>query len=391
MKILVVTPLFPSKPDDHIGGFIVDSICALKKEGCDISLLVMRPWVPWILEKLKPGLKKGVDTSRIPAEIDVTVCYYFSIPRNYLRWLSNKISIKQIAAKIANLACFSKFNLIHVHNELSVPAVITAGNNLSIPVVATVHGAETNRRYWRASGKLISQALGKLNKLVLVGEPLVPFFRKRASKNNHFTVVPNGFEFSPEMLDVKKSEWVDELRFVSVSNLSDEGKCIDITLRAFAELEIHQKYNWIYTIVGDGCKRNEYQDLVISLGLKDKVRFVGACSHKEVYQHLQQSNIFCLPSCREAFGVAHLESMAFGLLSIGVRGQGPEMFIQHEKTGILVEPESVSSLVKALKSIFERPNDMQKIALQGKTQVHTHFTWKQHAEKLMSVYKEVSL
>ena len=206
--------------------------------------------------------------------------------------------------------------------------------------------------------------------------------------DNNFVVVPNGFLFSKDMLIKNKPYWPDMLTFVSVSNLSDDAKRIDISLRAFAELEKEKKYNWNYVVIGDGTFKTEYEKLAFSLGLKDKVKFVGFCTHKEVYRYLLKSDIFCLPSFPEAFGVAHLEAMAFGLLTIGTRGQGPSMFIKHEETGLLVEKDSVFSLKSVLQMIFEHPEKMKLIALNGKKQAHENFTWKQHAKKLSAIYQE---
>lgn len=389
MNILIVTPLFPSHAKDHNGLFIVDSINSLKNAGYKITVLVIRPWVPSILKIIRPNLCQSRDPFQIDHDIEIVVTYYFSIPRNHIRWLSNWISFKQIGMKLKKVIKQYSIDLIHTHTELSVPPVVGVARQLGVPVIATMHGAETNERYWRGVRKPISKALPQVKKVVLVGAPLQPFFQKLVGNDNNFVIVPNGFFFSKNMLINNKQYWPDTLTFVSVSNLSDDAKRIDMTLHAFAELEKEKKYNWNYIIIGDGTFKTEYEQLACSLGLKDRVKFVGSCSHKEVYRYLLKSDIFCLPSFPEAFGVAHLEAMAFGLLAIGTRGQGPSMFIKHEETGLLVEKGSVFSLKSMLQMIFNNPEKMKQIALNGKKYVHENFTWKQHAKKLSSLYQEV--
>ena len=388
MNILIVTPLFPSHAKDHNGLFIVDSINSLKNAGYKITVLITRPWIPSILKMIRPNLHQSRDPFQLGYDIEILVTHYFSIPRNHMRWLSNWISFKQIGMKIKKIIKNYSIDLIHVHTELSVPPVVSVARQFDVPIIATMHGAETNKRYWRGVRKPIVKALPYVKKIVLVGEPLRIFFKKLVDNDNNFAVVPNGFLFSNNMLINNKQYWPDTLTFVSVSNLSDDAKRIDITLHAFAELEKEKQYNWSYIIIGEGTFKTEYEQLAFSLGLKDKVRFVGFCTHEEVYRYLLNSDIFCLPSFPEAFGVAHLEAMAFGLLAIGTQGQGPSMFIKHEETGLLVDKGSVFSLKSVLQMIFNNPEKMKKIALNGKKHVHENFTWEQHAKKLAAVYQE---
>ncbi|OGT32464.1 MAG: hypothetical protein A3C44_03440 [Gammaproteobacteria bacterium RIFCSPHIGHO2_02_FULL_39_13] len=388
MNILIVTPLFPSHAKDHNGLFIVDSINSLKNAGYKITVLITRPWIPSILKMIRPNLHQSRDPFQLGYDIEILVTHYFSIPRNHMRWLSNWISFKQIGMKIKKIIKNYSIDLIHVHTELSVPPVVSVARQFDVPIIATMHGAETNKRYWRGVRKPIVKALPYVKKIVLVGEPLRIFFKKLVDNDNNFAVVPNGFLFSNNMLINNKQYWPDTLTFVSVSNLSDDAKRIDITLHAFAELEKEKQYNWSYIIIGEGTFKTEYEQLAFSLGLKDKVRFVGFCTHEEVYRYLLKSDIFCLPSFPEAFGVAHLEAMAFGLLAIGTRCQGPSIFIKHEETGLLVDKGSVFSLKSVLQMIFNNPEKMKKIALNGKKHVHENFTWEQHAKKLAAVYQE---
>jgi len=389
MNLLIVTPLFPSHAKDHHGLFILDSINSLKNAGHNIIVLVTRPWIPSILNIIKPNSHQSRDPFQIGHGIEILITHYFSIPRNHARWLSNWISFKQIGMQLRKIIKHYPIDLIHVHTELSVPPVVGVARQFGVPVIATMHGAETNERYWRGVRKPISKALSHVKKIVLVGEPLRIFFKKLANNDNNFVIVPNGFSFSNNMLVNNKRYWPDMLTFISVGNLSDDAKRIDIILHAFAELEKEKEYNWNYVIIGDGTFKKEYEQLAFSLGLKNKVKFVGFCTHEEVYRYLLKSDIFCLPSFPEAFGVAHLEAMAFGLLTIGTHGEGPSMFIKHEETGLLVEKNSVFSLKSVLQMIFNNPEKMKLIALNGKKHVHKNFTWKQHAKKLATIYQEV--
>ena len=123
--------------------------------------------------------------------------------------------------------------------------------------------------------------------------------------------------------------------------------------------------------------------------VKQQVQFLGACNHHEVYKQLSQADIFILPSYREAFGIAYVEAMSCGLLTVGVKGQGAEAFIEHGKTGLLVSPKSVDSLSQALAAVLASPDIMQAIAEEGRNHVYKNFTWEDHAQHLTKVYQEL--
>ena len=177
------------------------------------------------------------------------------------------------------------------------------------------------------------------------------------------------------------------MRWISVSNLH-EGKGIDLTLRALARLQQEGLENWTYEIVGGGAERARLDAMTDALGLRDKVIFHGKLPHDQAMRLLAQADVFVLPSYREAFGIAYLEAMAMGLLAIAVSGQGPEAFIAHRRTGLLVRPDDSEALFMAMKTVLENGPEMRRIAAAGQRLVRTEFTWPRHAEKLMAVYRE---
>jgi glycosyltransferase involved in cell wall biosynthesis len=268
-------------------------------------------------------------------------------------------------------------------------AVLPIAREFGIPVVVTLHGINTERRLldtpWKR--RRMRDALCAMKRVVLVGAPLRPYFGALAGRDDHFRVVPNGFEVPDRVADPRPEGWGTSLRWISVSNLH-EGKGIDLTLQALARLRQMGLANWSYDIVGDGAERPHLEAMTDALGLRDRVTFHGRMPHDEVMRVLSNADVFVLPSYREAFGIAYLEAMALGLLAIGVSGQGPEAFIAHDKTGLLVRPADVESLVATMKIVLENASEMRRIAAAGQRLVRAEFTWAAHARKLVAVYRE---
>ena len=189
-------------------------------------------------------------------------------------------------------------------------------------------------------------------------------------------------------LSIEKKWPSHSVRFISVSNLQ-EGKGIDLNLQALSRLKARGWSDWTYTIVGEGVERKRLKRLVCHLNFNEQVFFAGACPHRQVYDYLQNADVFILPSYREAFGIAYLEAMSCGLLTIGVVGEGPECFIENTKTGFLVPPKDIDALANTLEQVFLSREQIQKIASNGKQYVHQNLTWHAHAKQLLSVYLNI--
>jgi len=391
LSILTVTPWFPNTPGERNGNFIYDSVKSLFQEGVDVSVLVAQPWSPAIFGRFKPEWQQGrldiekFNNIRILRQIE-----HVSIPRNILLPISNRFRKHSIGPELEKMAKEVNANIIHAHTEGMAPIAVEVGRRLSIPVVVTLHGINTASRYIDAPRQkvMFRNALNAAVRVILVGEPLRDFFNEITGQDKNFRIVNNGFYFPSKKSSQREIFSSERVRFISVSNLH-EGKGIDINLKALSKLKTTGNLNWVYTIVGDGCERSNLEKLLRELGISDQVVIVGAIPHIDVYEHLAKADIFILPSYREAFGIAYVEAMAMGLLTIGVKGQGPSGFITDSETGILVEPRSANNLAERLVKVFDNREKMQAIAKAGCEYALSNLTWEAHAKQLVSVYKEL--
>jgi len=245
-------------------------------------------------------------------------------------------------------------------------------------------GSPAQRRRYRRS-------LNSVDRVILVGDPLRSHVAELLQRDDHLRVVHNGFRPPPpewRTRAVAERRPGDIMELISVSNLN-EGKGVDVTLGALAHLRRRGCDGWRYRVVGDGDQRAALERQARRLGIGDAVQFLGARPHSEVYPILADSEVFVLPSYREAFGIAYLEAMAMGLVAIGVRGQGPEAFLQHGQTGFLLLPRDETALASLLVRLHADPRWSREIAEHGKQEAWAHWTWNTHATALVSVYDEV--
>ncbi|TNF63933.1 MAG: glycosyltransferase, partial [Rhodobacteraceae bacterium] len=259
-----------------------------------------------------------------------------------------------------------------------------------LPVIAVLHGQNTNRAYLSAGSQSdrFRKALSAVDRLVIVGEPMRAYAGLLAGRGDHLAVIGNGVD-APERMRVPPDPDTAPVELITVANLQ-EGKGIDLLIAALARLAADGAGDWRLRVVGDGPLRDALQAQAARAGLDARIRLLGARSNAQVFALLAEADVFVLPSFREAFGVAYLEAMSTGLLTIGVQGEGPSQFIDHGRTGFLVAPRSVDSLVATLRPVLTGPRDgWRRIAAAGAAHARTHCTWQTHAEQLTDLMDRV--
>lgn len=392
MRILFLTPWFPSSRYDQVGNFILDSAEALANLGHEITILVSQSWKPkgaGLISKF--WIKKKINIEPLAGNIKIHICEYFSVPRHYLSYLSYLSYQDRVGSMLSKLILKYQCQLIHAHSELPGLAAVDIGKEFNIPTIITLHGISTeNKLYSKKSKRLLfDYSFSNANRIIMVGDSLYSFFSGFVNDTSHFRIVENGYrQYKLSRPGETKKFQDDYIKFISVSNLH-EGKGIDINLHALAKIKNMGINNWNYKIIGEGYQRSKLEKIVTRLQLSAYVKFYGGCQHNEVYKHLKNADVFILPSYREAFGIAYVEAMAHGLLAIAVEGQGPSSYIKHDLTGLLVKENDLDNLVEILYRIFHSPEKSLLIALRGQEYVKNNLTWDNHAKKLTDIYNEL--
>jgi glycosyltransferase involved in cell wall biosynthesis len=142
-------------------------------------------------------------------------------------------------------------------------------------------------------------------------------------------------------------------------------KRLDVLLRAAAMLrdDIPQLE---VRIVGGGPEDQRLRRLSSELRLNHLVRWVGDVSLNQLATEYNHSDIFCLPSVQEGFGIVFLEAMAAGKPIVAARAAAvPEVV----RSGILVEPENPEALADGILRLYRYPDLRQSLAAAGSRNV----------------------
>ncbi len=166
------------------------------------------------------------------------------------------------------------------------------------------------------------------------------------------------------------------------------SKGVDILLRALAGFS----GEWIAQIVGDGDERETLDRLARSLGIEDRVEFLGWVDHFDVPGYLRRWHVLALPSrtttrWREQFGRVLIEAMGCGVVPVGA-ATGEIPYVIGEE-GFVFPEDDVEAFRKILQKLNNEPHERKRIAEVGRKRVLEEFTWDVLAEKAHRLYEDI--
>lgn len=133
----------------------------------------------------------------------------------------------------------------------------------------------------------------------------------------------------------------------------EEEKHVDELLRALALLD--PRLDARLEIVGEGEQRAKLEALARELGIRDRVRFLGAVSDAEMRALLTRATVFAMPSRAELQSIATLEAMASGLPVVAADAMALPHLVEPGVNGYLVTPGDVDEFAARLTDVLTAP------------------------------------
>ena len=145
-------------------------------------------------------------------------------------------------------------------------------------------------------------------------------------------------------------------------------------------------------IVGDGPKRSEAEELAVTLGVRDRIVFLGSVEHREKLIALEAMDAVLLPSVdkAEAFGLVQIEGqllekpVIISDLPTGVRD-----ITQPNISGLMVRTGDVDSLADALNLLARNPETARAMGAEGRKIAQNKFTDKVFSHRLNQLVAKV--
>lgn len=214
---------------------------------------------------------------------------------------------------------------------------------------------------------------------------------KDVGVTSRIEVIPVGFDIdaSPDSYKNIRSRFTipaDTFLLLYVGRLSPE-KNLPFLIRAFASARKGCDKELHLMLVGDGPERFPLEQLVRSLALDKQVTFAGEIAHEGIGDFYGSADGFVFSSVTDVQAFVVCEALMAGLPVVAVRAPGPADFITDGQEGLLTGYDETAFAQAILKLVSNL--DLQIHLSQKARDLGKHFTKKQYADSLISLYVDL--
>ncbi len=264
-----------------------------------------------------------------------------------------------LASKIIDVIKYEKLDIIHVH--YAIPHAISGflakevvKNEYHTKLITTLHGTDiTLVGLEPAFQPLVKYSIDQSDAVTAVSEYLAQKTYEDFDPKKKINVIPNFIdtEFYKKMnLPFLKKQLAScgEKVLVHVSNFRPVKRVTDIIHLVD---KIRNEVSVKLLMIGDGPDRSEAEKLVISLGIQDKVKFLG--KQQSIVELLSIADLMILPSEQESFGLSALEAMSCGVPVIAYNIGGIPELVRNGYNGYMSDLKDIDGLAESALKILK--------------------------------------
>jgi phosphatidylinositol alpha-1,6-mannosyltransferase len=152
---------------------------------------------------------------------------------------------------------------------------------------------------------------------------------------------------------------------------------------------IAQKISNVHLLlVGEGPYRAELEKRSETLGVRDRITFIGRVQYSELPEYICAGDIFAMPSRSrlaglevEGLGIVYLEASSCGLPVIGgLSGGAPDAVLEGE-TGFSVDGTSADAIAQAAIRLLSDSEYAERLGTQGREWIVREWRWEIWSEQ----------
>ena len=297
-----------------------------------------------------------------------------------------------------------KFDLLHVHDFQVMPLAFLLKDEIDVPMIFTWHIPFTTAmpadwreflvRYMRYYDQIIFSTDEYVRTAVESG--LSP---DRVTKINPFIETAE-YKVAGENRFREKFGIPENDRIVLCISRMDPRKGQEYLIKAMESVHAkHQDVTCVFIgngsmtkkLMGRSGRLEDLKKLAESLGLTDKVKFLGKVGQEDLLAGYDACDMVVLPSVNEGFGLVLSEAMCFGKPLIGSNIGGIPEQIVDGVNGYLFKPMDHEELSQYILSLIEHPEVGKQMGAIGKELVHMKFCVERGFRDHSEIYDNIFL
>lgn len=299
------------------------------------------------------------------------------------------------------------YQVIHSHYWISGKVAMPAAKEFGIPLVHTMHTMARVKNASLAEGEnaepmirvqgetqIVEAAQALIANTDAEAASLVGLYD--ACPDNVAVVMPGVdlYNFTPNRKDARKHLGIDPKKLViSFVGRIQPHKGPEVLIRAIQEMMTHNpefRVDLLVLITGgvSGVKNNEdirLRELVNWLKLDDVIKFLEPISRDKLPDLYRSSDLVCVPSYSESFGLVALEAQACGTPVVASAVGGLRTAVADGISGVLVDGHNPRAWSSVIARLLMEPQRRILLSM-GAVEHASHFGWDRTARGTLDVY-----
>ncbi len=384
LRVLSLSTLYPNAANPNFGVFVERQMQAVAVRG-DVDLVMVNPvGLPPFPLSLHPRYRslRGAEAVEQRGGVAVLRPRFMVLPGT-----GGRFTARAEAAAVLPLArrlhAEQPFDLIDAQFFYpDGPAAVRIAQALGLPSSIKARGADVH--YWGhaigTSGQVRDTAQGASG-LLAVADGLADDLAALGVDRGKVTVHRTGLDravFRP----LDRSVCRQELGLLAAGAvLACVGALIERKGQRFAIEALAQIPDAILLLAGAGPDEDRLRALAATLGLAERVRFLGAVPHADLPVVLSAADVFVLPTASEGLANAWVEALACGIPVVTTPLPGAQELLTDPAYGRIVarDPKAIAAAVNELLAA-PPPRDA---VLAGAAE----FSWEANAAALVAYWR----
>lgn len=322
------------------------------------------------------GTKDGADTFHNAVKAAGFKACHIAIP--------GKLNPRTLV-QLRRMFVTQEIDILHTHGFKSDVLGYLATRSLPIKLVSTIHGWTPGEgRVIRAYEAISRIFLKRFDRLYPLSPKLLHELQQQKFSPSKLQLILNGVDLTPFEFGYRIRKKDEPVEFLFAGRICRPKGVFEL-IHAFAEANFSTPTRLL--IAGDGPDRSALENLAESLGIADRVRFLGTV--ESIAPYLKTSDALVLPSHSEGIPRVVMEAFAAGVPVIGTAIAGIQQLVEHEVTGFLVPVGDSRALAQALERIIALPDLSRSMATNARQVVTTKYSASRMASDFRQEYRRL--
>ncbi len=397
-KILVLTSTYPRSVGSAEPRFVADLCRELSadnnvfvltqnrpgtstRETADGHTIIRYRYAPSSLEVLSED--GGLVGSLRKSPIRLLLLPFFL----FAQWLAIRKTIKTLSPDI-----------IHAHwiipQSFVALLALPRRHKRRIPIICTSHGGDLYGLQDPLSTAIKKWVCRRVDRLCVVSEAMRECAAGLSEMSpDEIPICPMGADLETRFTPLKTERTPGQIlfagRLVRKKGLEHLVKAMPSIVESCPDANL--------VIVGDGPERDRIATLTKTLGIAERINFLGRLPHEQLVQYYRTASVAVFPFVRaadgdmEGLGLVVVEAM--GCECPVVAGDVPAVrdLIKDGSTGFLCNPDNPDSLSSAVVKTLQQKAEVHEIANNARRFVLDNYSWRIAADRYRQIFHSVLL